>query len=265
MAPIKKRAGMRAKIAAKSRPAASYTPASNTTISDLDASTGGNNDSNDHDASSAFSSFASSKRDKRIMKHSAFMSKIEKANKKPSKRGGARGKAREKEKQLMVKLEGLVDALPELEENDDDDDDWEGMMSEDDENSNDQTKTAKENDMLGALASMVNVRKSIKKSSNDTTGVSGKMQMKTLKSRPGAAKRKAALEGKEMERFGKNLAQMTAAVTPAAPVTAASAPAATTANTAATAEGDATANRWAALRGFIGQTMEQNPQFGIKK
>lgn len=193
------------------------------------------------------------------MKHSAFMSKIEKSQKKPLKRGGRR-----KNQQLATRLEGLVDALPEIESKngEDEDDGWEGM-SEDDADMMTETaasaktsSTSKEDDMLGALAGMVNIRKSIKKSNPIDGGgaASGdaKMKMKTLKSRPGAAKRKAALEGREMERFAKNMAQM-------AQPTAVPAAAATQGQGQG---GGATSNRWAALRGFIGQTMEKNPSFG---
>lgn len=183
------------------------------------------------------------------MKHSAFVSKIEKASQKSNKR-------RRPSKKLQTQLEGLVDALPEIESaqkqnsnsGDASDDDWEGM-SEDEEapaaasasvdaaggNSN-------EKDMLSALAGMVNVRSSIKKSM-DSGDQGKKMEMKTLKSNRGRAKRKAKLEGSEMERFGKNLAEMSK------PVVAAQG-------------GAAAGDRWAALRGFIGQTMERNPNFG---
>lgn len=94
----------------------------------------------------------------------------------------------------------------------------------------------------------------------------GKLRHKSLKSRPGALKKKEKIVKGEMERFGKSLAQLAAvregqetrgmevdeekggveggkepqAQTQAAP---------------------STANRWAALRGFISATMEQNPAF----
>lgn len=91
--------------------------------------------------------------------------------------------------------------------------------------------------MLSALNSMVKVRKSVKARSGGGGGDKGekKMELKTLKSRPGAAKRKQVLEGREMERFGKNLANM--------------------------AEGGRE-DRWEALRGFIGRTLETKGEFG---
>jgi hypothetical protein len=89
----------------------------------------------------------------------------------------------------------------------------------------------------------------------------GKMEMKSLKHKPGAMKRKRVLEGREMERFGKNLAQLVGSVQRGGDVKAVS--------SGGKQEGAATtttgvalqADRWAALRGFIGGSMEQNPAF----
>lgn len=81
----------------------------------------------------------------------------------------------------------------------------------------------------------------------------GKIRQRTMKSRPGAGKRKEKMERGERERFGRNMAVLTAVQ-----------------ETSATAvEGDkqghggatATAGRWAALRGFIGQTLEVKEEF----
>ncbi|XHF98364.1 hypothetical protein AWENTII_001920 [Aspergillus wentii] len=79
------------------------------------------------------------------------------------------------------------------------------------------------------------------------------IKQKTLRHKPGAMKRREKLEKLERDRFAKNMAQMSSI----------QAPAATTAeqNTAA----DSTSNRWAALRGFISQTMEQQPVFKTNK
>lgn len=179
------------------------------------------------------------------MKHSAFVSKIEKSNQKNNKR-------RRGSKKLQTRLEGLVDALPEIEstqkqKQESDDDDWEGM-SEDEEAPAIATAidaaggNSNEKDMLSALAGMVNVRSSIKKTLDGGQGK--KMEMKTLKSNRGRAKRKARLEGTEMERFGRNLAEMSKPVV------------------AAQGAGAVAGDRWAALRGFIGQTTKRNPNFG---
>ena len=134
-------------------------------------------------------------------------------------------KRRRPGKKLNTALDSLADALPELEENSDDE--WEGIDEDD-----------KDMDgALGELSKMVRVRK--------TKPADGKMKLKTLKSRPGALKRKQKMEESEKERFGKNLASMSA---PAQAAT----------------DAGGSSNRWAALRGFIGQTLEQNPGFAKK-
>lgn len=135
--------------------------------------------------------FLSTKKDKRTIKHSAFVNRIEKANKKPLKR-------RRPSKKLVTTLESLADALPDAGE-------------------------------------------------AETIIGDAKIKHKSLKSRPGATKRREKLEKMERERFGKNMAQLTAG------------------NPATTGNEDtqkqATANRWAALRGFISQTLEQKEEF----
>jgi hypothetical protein len=93
-------------------------------------------------------SFINSKKDKRVIKHSAFINRIEKAHKKPLKR-------RRPSKKLVTTMESLADALPELEL----------------ENGN---------------------------------GGEGKIKMKSLRSKPGAMKRKEKVERMERERFGRN-------------------------------------------------------------
>jgi hypothetical protein len=74
-----------------------------------------------------------------------------------------------------------------------------------------------------------------------------------MKSRPGATKRREKLEAMERERFGKNMAQLVGSSEPKT-------------EAAATGDGEkapvsATSSRWAALRGFISQTMEQKEEF----
>ncbi|KAL3454668.1 ribosome biogenesis protein SLX9-domain-containing protein [Aspergillus insuetus] len=78
------------------------------------------------------------------------------------------------------------------------------------------------------------------------------IKQKTLKHKPGALKRKEKLEKSERDRFAKNMAQMS------------SIPAATQSNSEPDA-GNTVSNRWAALRGFISQTMEQQPAFKTNK
>jgi hypothetical protein len=171
-------------------------------------------------ATNSTTSSSINKAGKRALKHDTLISRIEKSQKKPLKR-------RRPGKKLNTALDSLADALPELEENSDDD--WEGIDEDD--------KTEGMDGALGELSKMVRVRKA--------KPADGKMKLKTLKSRPGALKRKQKMEESEKERFGKNLASMSAP-----------------AQTAADAGGSS--DRWAALRGFIGQTLEQNPGFAKK-
>lgn len=139
---------------------------------------------------------ASTKRDKRTIKHSTFVSKIEK-------RSTISKKRRRPSRKLAADLETLADALPE---------------------------TEKREVVLGEA----------------------KIKHRSLKSRPGAMKRKEKLEKMERERFGKNMAQLveTAVPKPAA------------GSTESEDAGSSKTSSWAALRGFISQTMEHNPNFG---
>ncbi|KAJ9646441.1 hypothetical protein H2199_002490 [Coniosporium tulheliwenetii] len=76
-----------------------------------------------------------------------------------------------------------------------------------------------------------------------------RIRHKSLKSRPGAMKRKEKLERAEKERFGRNMAQMAVGGQQQQGVVAGE----------VAAQG--TGNRWAALRGFIEGTMEKNAAF----
>ena len=152
--------------------------------------------------------FINSKKDKRIIKHSAFVNRIEKARKKPLKR-------RRPNKKLVTTLEGLADALPNLQD-------------------------------IGEL--------------EQSEAGNGKIKQKSMRSRPGATKRKEKLERMERERFGKNMAQLvtgntqeyTNSTTKSMQVEGAE---------SAQAQSNSTSSRWAALRGFISQTMEQKEEF----
>ena len=133
--------------------------------------------------------FASSKRDKQKIKHSSFVSKIEKSAAKIQKR-------RRPNKKLVANLESLADALPGLED--------EGAGGE------------------------VEVGQA-------------KIQRTSLKSRPGATKRKEKLVKTEMDRFNKNLAQL-----------------------AGSSIGAGVQDRWAALKKHVHSTMEVKPEFSQK-
>jgi hypothetical protein len=143
--------------------------------------------------------FRTNKKDKRSMKHSIFLSKIEKTNKKPLKR-------RRPSKKLVANLDSLADALPDA-----------GDVEQ------------------KATGSQVNI-----------------IKHKSLKHRPGAMKRKEKLDAAERDRFGKNMAQMV--VSESAPATGGAPP------TSASAD-ISTSGRWAALRSFISQTMDQKLEF----
>jgi hypothetical protein len=144
--------------------------------------------------------FINSKRDKLTIKRSAFLNRIEKAHKKPLKR-------RRPNKKLKTTLEGLSDALPDVED--------------------------------------------LVRDKNNAD--SGKIKMKSLKSKPGAMKRKEKLERTERERFGKNMAQIMA-VKEEAPT--ATADGSTTASAA-----PVTTSRFAALRAWATANMEKHPGF----
>lgn len=137
-------------------------------------------------------------------------------------------KRRRPSKKLVANLDSLADALPSADEDDDNDDD--------------------DTDMTG----------SPKRKRSAKNAISGQMNIikqKSLKHKPGAMKKKEKLDRMERDRFSKNLAQMSsvpAVSTPAVADGANSQPAAPT------------STRWAALRNFISQTMEQNPEFAAK-
>jgi hypothetical protein len=142
-------------------------------------------------------SFINSKKDKLTIKRSAFVSRIEKAHKKPLKR-------RRPNKKLKTTLEGLADALPDVED--------------------------------------------LVQGKQD-----GKIKMKSLKSKPGAMKRKEKLERGERERFGKNMAQIMAVkeTTNSADQIDDSVPVPTVSTT----------SRFAALRAWANANMEKHPGF----
>ncbi|KAH8703374.1 ribosome biogenesis protein SLX9-domain-containing protein [Talaromyces proteolyticus] len=144
--------------------------------------------------------FRTTKKDKRLIKHSTFMAKVAKTNKKTTKR-------RRLSKKLVANLDSLADALPDAEQND----------------------PSESNSQIHVI------------------------QHKTLRNRPGAMKRKEKMEQLERDRFMKNMSQMNNIEQTAAKVS--------TAGPSTATESDSTSSRWAALRGFISQTMEHQPAF----
>ncbi|KAI1118789.1 hypothetical protein F5Y14DRAFT_397667 [Nemania sp. NC0429] len=173
--------------------------------------------------------FTSSKRDKRIIKRSTFLSRVEKAHRKPLKR-------RRPGKKLVADLESLADALPDL------------------------LADGETEEGLRQLRE-------------------GKVRHRSIKMRKGALKRKEKIVKGEMDRFSHSLAQLNAMRGAGAAGAGADAGAEMQVEEAADGQGQtqtqtqtptptqtqaptaSTAGRWAALRGFISSTMEQNPAF----
>ena len=94
----------------------------------------------------------------------------------------------------------------------------------------------------------------------------GRVRHKSLRTRPGALKRKEKLVKGEMERFGRSLAQL-ANVSSSAAAAGSGGEGEKMQTEAGQGQGQTqtetagTSSRWAALRGFISATMEQNPAF----
>lgn len=131
-------------------------------------------------------------------------------------------------------------ALPSTAEDDDDDDEeWEGLHSEDDrENEREQTITKKG-------------RRKIRRAKDEK----GRIVLKSLKHKPGALKRKAILEGRERERFGRNLAEMVGTTR-----------AGEDAREGETGDGESRRReqRWEALRAFIGGNLVGGQALGVR-
>ncbi|KAF2453444.1 ribosome biogenesis protein SLX9-domain-containing protein [Lineolata rhizophorae] len=147
--------------------------------------------------------FTTTKKDKRAMKRSILLNKIEKSYAQPAK------KRRRPSKKLVANLESLTEALPDVGEDDRDNGDGEAVVGQ------------------------------------------ARIRHRSLKSRPGAMKRKEKLERMERERFDRNMAQMLgggAQQPPGGMETDAGAGA---------AEGSRSALRFSALRSFIEGTMEK--------
>ena len=134
-----------------------------------------------------------------------------------------------------------------------DDDEWEGVSGDEVDISG-----------LGELGKIARVRRRQQQRNIDSENDTKKMKLKTIKTRPGAMKRKAAMEEKERERFARNMASMSVPVPTTQKTVAAEGDG--VAKTAGSGESDGVDDRgsrdkWAALRGFIGQTLETNPMF----
>ena len=183
---------------------------------------------NDAPFDAAFASFARTKKDKERMRHSRLLGRIEK-----SAPGTASRKRRRPSKKLVAGLEGLLESLPDAESAGGHEEVWEGISDGEED-----TDTVSD----PSLERRARPRK---------RPVGTTISLKTLKSTRGAMKKKAKLQEAEKERFGKNMAQMADGIDNSA----------ASHSDEQTASADGNAQRWAALRGFIGQSMQQNPAF----
>ncbi|QYT02173.1 Ribosome biogenesis protein SLX9 [Trichoderma simmonsii] len=167
-------------------------------------------------------SFLSSKRDKRTIKHSSFVSRISStsSSSRISKSSKPRRRGANKKSATLNSLDSLADALPELAD--------------------------------GEGAAEI---------------LDGKIKHQSLRSKKGALKRKERLLKGEMARFGVSMAQLSHL--PAQTQSAVPEPEKSSASSlpvsSATTTAPAASNRWAALRGYISATMEQNPAFVNKE
>jgi hypothetical protein len=198
----------------------------------------------------AFSSrggFQVNKKDKRAIRHNVLLAKVQE--------GGVQKRTRKRRrpaKKLKTDVGDLAHALPDVGEaaagggGKDDEDEWEGM-SEDD----------------TAMAGLEGMRKAQRKRT-PALG-EGKMKMHSLRHRPRAMKRRRRMEQGEMDRFARNLAQMVGQAGQqekhAEGNGTAQADGARAETAAAAVGGASQADRWAALRHFIGGTMEKDKAF----
>ncbi|KAL7783579.1 ribosome biogenesis protein SLX9 domain-containing protein [Trichoderma ceciliae] len=172
-----------------------------------------------HNASTT-DSFLSSKRDKRTIKRSSFVSRVASSSSSSARVSKSLKRRRPNAKSnTLHSLDSLADALPELAE--------------------------------GEGAAEI---------------LSGKIKHQSLRSKKGALKRKERLLKGEMERFGASMAQLShvparsqngqmAEKIPTSSLSGSSS------DPNRSAPAPVVSSRWAALRGYISATMEQNPAF----
>lgn len=171
--------------------------------------------------------FPANKSDKRRIKHSALLSKISKSHPSSQK---TKQRRRRPNKKLVTTLSSLADALPESDD---------GNASPVANGSSTSTDLRARNDTAGYTPqAQVNV-----------------IKRKSVKSKPGALKRKQNMDNEERRRWGRNVAQLSGGAN--AVGVNASPGAAGGEEGARGVSSDSTRKRWAALRGFIGQTLER--------
>jgi hypothetical protein len=179
-------------------------------------------------------SFLSSKRDKRLIKHSSFLSRVQSSS-------------RIAKKSTATASSSSKHAVPGAS----------GIRS----SKNTATKQRRPKNKIASLDSLADALPDLLED-DETGGIENlrKIKHRSLKSKKGALKRKEMVVRGEMERFGASMARMTetsAAESSGGPLVSAQ-------ETNVDAAKPATSDRWAALRGYISSTMEQNPAFTNK-
>ncbi|KAK5742960.1 hypothetical protein LTR17_002971 [Elasticomyces elasticus] len=194
-------------------------------------------DADEEMATTRYEAFKTNKRDKRSIRHQSLLSKVRESGvrkkvlkrRRPARKLGGSGMA------------GLSDALPEtestprhameLDSGEGVEEEWEGVNSDDGE--------GRRGRVVPAGLRTTKRRKTVA----GTVDGQGRMRLTSVKHKPGAAKRKAVMEGLERERMGRNLAGMVGNPRPTKETEVRS--------------GVGEKDRWAALRKFIGGTMEK--------
>ena len=222
MAPIRKRSSIRARASAatkspQSQPAQTRRPLQPSKTSKED------------------SKWRLTKKDKRAVKHNTLMSRVKDAG--VTKNTSKRRRPAKKLKAAEGLGDDLRDALPDVDGADNGEDDgWKGFS--------DVENMGEDGESMRGLG--LRKRRRRKPAQQDS-----KIVMKSLRHRPGAMKRKNEMHQREVERFGKNLAQMVG--NPETQV------GATGGNAAQDQSG-----KWSALRSFISTTMERDPAFAAR-
>ncbi|KAH6608474.1 hypothetical protein Trco_001820 [Trichoderma cornu-damae] len=121
---------------------------------------------------------------------------------------------------------------------------------------------------LSSLNSLADALPELAEGEGAAEVLSGKIKHQSLRSKKGALKRKERLLKGEMERFGASMARLSHAPAQSQNLhkaEQASSPSISqprpSGSSTGTAPAPAVSNRWAALRGYISATMEQNPAF----
>jgi len=187
------------------------------------------------------------KKAKRIAKHSLLLNRVRESGIRKAENAGSKKRRRAKPIGAVGEVSDLRGALDDI-VSEDEDAHREGLSDDDNE--------YEEEVDSDAVVQEIGLRKARVRKRKRADAGEGKMVMKSLSSRPGAAKRRVAMEVRERERFGKNLAQM--AVVSSSGRGSGVLSAETTKGNGVLGQSE----KWAALRKFIGGTMVQNKAFG---